>query len=295
VSARRGGLRSVAVLLVLAFAAAGLYAFERRSDPARDGLLWKADAEAAMATEWASNSSIPAAASPPNPDPTRITQTTRRSQGARSFRFEMRDGDDSYGERAELAQAMPAIPRYSNRLFRAGEERWIALQYYFPSDWPSDNTWMTVFQIKPSQIDGGGPNIGIDAGNGKLKFYGNSNEWGSAAGEYSDGAGPFGGTYMLPRDRWIKLSFHVKFSADPAVGFVEIFGDLGDGLGMRTLAPRRTRATMKYYRGAMDPVHLRVGIYRDPAITATGTLFVDGVTVATNRAAAEANAFGPAT
>jgi len=41
----------------------------------------------------------------------------------------------------------------------------------------------------------------------------------------------------------------------------------------------------------MDPVHLRVGIYRDPAITATAQLYVDGITVATTRAA-EGNAYG---
>ena len=258
--------------------------------------MWKADAEATMAEEWASSSSIPGAASPPNPDATRISaQTTTRSQGLRSYKFEMRDGDDSYGERAELAQGMPAISSHLNRQFGAGEERWISLQYYFPADWPSDNTWMNVFQIKPSQPGGGGPNIGIDAGyGGKLFFYGNSNVWGSTSGVYQDGIGPLaGGSYSLPKSKWVKLSFHVKFSADPAVGFVEIFGDLGDGQGMRTLAPLRTRPTMKYINGVMDPVHLRVGIYRDPAIVATGRVFVDGVTVATTRAMAEANAFKP--
>jgi hypothetical protein len=61
---------------------------------------------------------------------------------------------------------------------------------------------------------------------------------------------------------------------------------------MRTLVPRRRRATMKYLDGAMDPVHLRVGIYRDPTMTEPAKLYVDGLTVATTRAAAEANAYG---
>jgi len=132
------------VLLVLSWMAPMAHA----ADPV--GLLWKGDAESTMAAEWASSSSLPVASSPPNPDPTRIAQTTTAAQGLRSYKFEVRDGDNSYGERAELAQGMPAISSYANRLFRAGEERWISLQYYFPGDWSSDNTCMNVLQIKPS-------------------------------------------------------------------------------------------------------------------------------------------------
>jgi hypothetical protein len=255
-------------------------------------ILWKADAESAMASEWASNSSIPGAASPPNPDPTRIAQSTFRAQGQHSYRFEMRNGDDSFGERAELGQGMPTIARYQDRVFHAGDERWIAMQYYLPADWPGDDRWQTVLQLKPIDGGGGGPSIGLDAGHNKLTFYGNANTWGSTAGTFFDGGGSMGhGSFPLTRARWIKLTLHVVFSANPAAGSVEVFGDLGDGAGMRTLVPRRTRATMKYNNGAMDPAHLRVGIYRDPAMTATESLYVDGVTVAGSRAAAEANAY----
>jgi hypothetical protein len=261
--------------------------------PAPSGsVLWKADAESSMTSEWASNSSIPVAASPPRPDPTRIAQSTFRAQGQRSYRFEMRNGDDSYGERAELGEGMPATAAYQNRWFRSGDERWIAMQYYFPADWPSDNTWQSVFQIKPVDGGGGGPNLGFDAGRNRLMFAGNNNVWGSSTGNIFDGVGPLpGGSYPMTRGRWIKLTWHVVFSANPSVGSVEVFGDLADGQGMRTLVPRRPRATMKYHGSTMDPAHLRVGIYRDPGMTATQSLYVDGVTVATTRAAAEANAY----
>lgn len=248
-----------------------------------------------MSSEWASSSSVPVAAAPPAPDATRIAQNAFRAQGLRSYRFEMRAGDDSYGARAELGQAMPARAGFEDRWFRAGEERWISMQYYLPADWPADDTWQNVFQIKPISGGGGGPSIGFDAGHNALKFYGNSNTWGSTAGNIFDGDGPLPGrAYPLTRAHWIKLTWHVVFSADPAVGSLEVFGDLGDGSGMRTLVTRRSRATMKYLDGVMDPMHLRVGIYRDPAVAATASLYVDGITVATTRAAAEANAFGPA-
>jgi hypothetical protein len=254
-------------------------------------VVWKADAESSMAAEWASNASLPGEASPPSPDPTRIAQSTFSAQGRRSYRFEMRDGDGSYG-RAELGEAMPAKADYENRWFRAGEERWIAMQYFFPTTWPTQNTWQSVLQIKPVTGGGGGPTVGLDAGRDRLMFGGNTNVWGSAAGNIFDGAGQLpGNSYPLTRGRWIKLTWHVVFSADPAVGSLEVFGDLADGKRMRTLVPRRTRATMKYLGRAVDPVHLRVGIYRDPAIRTTQSLYVDGITVATTRAAAEGSAY----
>jgi len=106
------------------------------------------------------------------------------------------------------------------------------------------------------------------------------------------GAGPLPGRgYKLKRGRWIKLTWHIVFSADPAAGMVEVFGNLANSKRIRRLMPRRRLATMKYHDGAMDPAHLRVGIYRDPAIQATARLNVDGITVARTRKAAESNAY----
>jgi hypothetical protein len=275
-------LQALPALLVLACAA----------PPAHASVLWKADAESSMASEWASSSSVPVAASPPKPDASRIAQNPFSAQGLRSYRFEMRDGDDSFGERAELGQAMPGGDAYKHLLFQSGQERWIAMQYYLPTTWPGDDRWQTVMQIKPIAGGGGGPSIGLDAGGNRLKFYGNDSTWGSTAGAVRDGVGPLvAGSYPMTKGRWIKLTWHIVFSADPKVGSVEVFGDLADGKGMRTLAPSHNRATMKYLDGVVNPAHLRVGIYRDPAMTATASLFVDGITVATTRASAEANAY----
>ncbi len=180
-----------------------------------------------------------------------------------------------------------------NRWFYDGQERWIAMQYHVPTSWPTDvDKWATVLQIKPTTSGAGGPNVGLDMGRNRMSFYGNNNVWGSTAGNIFDGAGPLiAGSYPLPLGRWIKLTWHLRFSASDSLGFVEVFGDLGDGQGMRTLVPLRTRATMKYLNGTTPPAELRVGIYREPTTTTTAHLYVDGITVATTRAAAEANAF----
>lgn len=266
--------------------------------PAPSGtVLWKADAEAPMTSEWASNSSIPAAASPPAPDPSRIYQSTFMAQGARSYRFELRDGDSVFAtERAQLGQARPGGPTVGgvDRWFRAGQERWIAMQFYFPSSsWPVGDAWETVFALTPVSDGGAGGNVQLDSGTDRLTFKGQSNVWGSFDDRIFDGGGALsGGAYPLTKDRWIKLTYHIRFSADPAIGFIEVFGDLGEGLGMRALTPLRTRATLKYNSvGAMDPAHMRLGIYRDALLTATQVMYVDGITVGTTREAAETNAF----
>lgn len=182
-----------------------------------------------------------------------------------------------------------------DRWFRPGQDRWVAMQYYFEKGWSVDGSWTTLLGMTPTTTGGGGGTVQLDGGNSRLLFKGNNNVWGSTAGNLFDGAGPLSGSgYRLNTGKWIKLTWHVKFSADPSVGFVEVFGDLADGQGMRRLAPLRTRATLKYLNGTPSPAHLRVGIYRDPSLTATARMYVDGITVATTRAGAETNAFAAA-
>jgi hypothetical protein len=184
-----------------------------------------------------------------------------------------------------------------DRWFRPGQERWIAMQLYFPAtSWPgTDNPdyWQTIFAATPVSNGGNGGNVQLYAYSNRLTFAGTNNTWGSTNSTFKDGDGPAGeGGYAFAKDTWIKLTYHILFSADPAVGFIEIFGDLGDGKGMRALATRKYRATLKYDpNGVMDPAHVRLGIYRDSASTATQVLHADGFTVASTRAGAEAAAY----
>jgi hypothetical protein len=89
---------------------------------------------------------------------------------------------------------------------------------------------------------------------------------------------------------WASFTFHVRFSSDPNVGFLEIYGDLGDGLGMRQLMPMTVMSTMKIHpiTGQAITSHARWGVYRNSTISGTATAYFDGFTVARTRAAAEA-------
>jgi hypothetical protein len=92
--------------------------------------------------------------------------------------------------------------------------------------------------------------------------------------------------------RWVKFTLHVNFSADPASGFVELWGNPAGGEVVRLLAKTRTYTMKNDSAGRPQPLHVRIGIYRNPSGPfGTETVYYDGFTVATTRGAAEANAF----
>ena len=66
----------------------------------------------------------------------RFAQVTDRvAQGRRAYRIEVRDGDDSYGERCELENGNTDSSRLHHQiLFHRGQEVWIAFQTYLPLD-----------------------------------------------------------------------------------------------------------------------------------------------------------------
>jgi hypothetical protein len=83
----------------------------------------------------------------------------------------------------------------------------------------------------------------------------------------------------------------VRFSADAARGFVEVWAGM-PGRRMRPVLGRVRMQTLSRTRtGRAVPSNARIGIYRDPAIKGVAHLYYDGYTVATDRTAAEANAF----
>jgi hypothetical protein len=236
-----------------------------------------ADAERPLTQEWANYSCA---------DASRVKQVESPAvQGRRAYEIEVRDGDNSYGERCEIGMANPG--RAGFPVFREGDERWISFQVYLPDDYPIDTPdWNLIFQIH-QQGDGGCPPISIGVEDGKMKMFK------SVRNTYVYDTAEMW-TAPVQRNRWMKLTLHIKNSADPSVGFVELFGDL-DGQGMKTLLERTATHTMtKTASGESMINHARVGIYRNPRISGTAHVLFDGFTISTDRASAEANAYGDA-
>jgi hypothetical protein len=233
-----------------------------------------ADGERPLTQEWANYSCA---------DASRVQQVDSAVQGRHAYQLEVRDGDNAYGERCEIGMANPG--RAGFPIFREGDERWISFQMYLPDDYPIETPdWNLFFQIH-QQGDGGCPPIAMGVRNGQFKL------WKSVRNTYVlDTAEMW--SAPAQRNRWVKFTLHIKNSADPNVGFVELFGDI-DGQGMKTLLERTATHTMtKTAAGDSMINHARVGIYRNPRISGTAHILFDGFTISTDRESAEANAYG---
>jgi hypothetical protein len=264
---------------------------------AHAGVIWTGDAEQPASQQWASSSANGAACAiaPPDTNSSGIQQVSAPSpvaQGKYSYHFQVSNGDDCYGARAELGENNPTNPALPGRLFYPGEDRWISFQAYFPDDYQLDDTLgqsTGLLQLKQEGADGP-PALGIGDGEGYLCMFIDSTWYQHYDPHCGDGYYSLG---MPAKDTWIKLTLHVDFSTTNT-GFVEVWGDLGDGQGYRLLLTRTYAPTMKVGpNGQAIPSGARIGIYRSLAISGTEDLYVDGFTVATDEASADANAFAP--
>ena len=235
---------------------------------------WAADAERPWNDEWANYSCESG---------DRISRVSSpKAQGEHAYRIEVRDGDDSYGERCELGQGNPTRDGFP--VHQEGQERWISYQVRLPDEYPVNTPeWNNIFQLKGA--GNGGPPVNMAVRDGRFLLL-NSPENSSTCCERELWSG------SATRNRWVKFTLHVKFSPDPNVGYVELYGDL-DGSGQKLLMSKKNTYTMKRdASGRTVPSHSRIGLYRNPTISGSAHAFFDGFTVATDRASAERRAFG---
>jgi len=239
-------------------------------------VLWNANAERAWNEEWANYSCQ---------DGSRVQQVQApAAQGSRAYRLEVRDGDDSYGERCELGQGNPT--RTGFPLFNDGDERWISFQTYLPDDYPTHlRTWNVFMQLKQLHSFGT-PAVSMEIQDGNFVLM-NSDTNGTSSNTVRRWQGP------AIKNRWVKFTLHVKFSPDARVGYIELYGDL-DGGGVKQLMQRTYMHTMKVDgNGATVQSHSRIGLYRNPAVSGTTHIFFDGYSVGDDRASVETAAFAP--
>jgi hypothetical protein len=239
-------------------------------------LLWTANAERPWNQEWANYSCQ---------NGNRIDEVTSPvAQGNRAYRIEVRDGDDSYGERCELGQGNPT--RSDFPLFHEGDERWISYQMRIPDDVTTDtDTWQVVMQLK--QLGSlGTPAVSMGINQGDLILMN------SDTNHESEGCNWWwhGPAY---KNRWLKFTYHIKFSPKDKVGYIELYGDMGDGQGMHLLMDKTHMHTQKIgLDGKTVDSHARIGFYRQDSIKGTSHMYYDGYTVGTDRESVEAAAYG---
>jgi hypothetical protein len=154
-------------------------------------------------------------------------------------------GDDpigASGNRAELVRGT---------LEEDGAERWYRWAVLFPEDFPDASRWQLFTQW---HHDGccGSPPVEFHVTGGRLALNVQSTpRW----------------SEPLQKGRWYEFLFHVRWSADPAKGFAELWVD------GRPVLVRTALATA--FPGMRN--YLKVGYYRDASIPGTATVYVDGM------------------
>ena len=206
-------------------------------------ILWTGDAEKAWddaidGSRWPNNNEWVGYSCA---DRSRFSQVTSPvAQGDRAYRIEVRDGDDSYGERCELENGNTSSNRLHERiLFHRGQDAWIAFQTYLPTDFsfagPGDPVSFPgdgglLMQLK--QLGScGTPALGIVTGKAVFAMRN------SAGNSCESGAMKSLWTVPMVLGRWVRWVVNVKFDPDPEVGYTATWYD-PDGLGLRPIVPR---------------------------------------------------------
>jgi Polysaccharide lyase len=248
-------------------------------------IVWTADAESPLDDQWAeysTQSNCAVVSDTVTSDRRAFRESPVRISGSHAYEFVVRDGDDCYGERSEIGQALPSRAHFTGaRLFNEGDDRWISFAVRPGGDFPIETQhWDVIAQWKQLAVPGQTlccPIIAMEIAAGRYWLDGK-------------GARVWRGPRAVRR-RWARFTLHIHFSADPATGFVDVYSDAAAGGMRRRLVRHRLPTLNRTGAGAPVPSAARIGIYRDSAIGGSAHLYFDGYTVATTRAAAEHNAF----
>lgn len=253
---------------------------------------WIGDGEQGVSKQWAEYSTnahcaVTSDTVASDPEVKRVTSPV--AQGLHSIRFTVTDGDNCFGERTELGQDLPTRAGFSeSRRFNQGDDDWIAFQVRLDSGFPvQTSNWQVIAQWKQlvdtqSSYNGCSPVLALQVHDGRYWL------------ERANPAQPCGSTISYDLGAattgvWERFTWHIFFKT--AGGTVAAY----NGSGPARLAPITvpTLASEDLGDGSPVPSHARIGIYRNSVISGTARLYYDGYTVASSRAAAEANAYTP--
>lgn len=184
-------------------------------------------------------------------------------QGNGSYRrMTVFDGDDFWGERAELGknnnQVGPTV------FYREGQRRVTFASIRLPSSSPvSSPDWRVVLQMKQTQPYYNPRPASI------FEMHVRYGQW-IVQSDWND-------LWYAPakQNTWTRFAFDITYSQDPSIGSIKVYVDLngdGDATDTGEESPRIRRQTLMaevaggpspFEPGESIPSHLRAGIYQD--------------------------------
>lgn len=206
-------------------------------------VVWVGDFETGDRSQWSNTQMVSADRLAVVPSPMR--------QGSYALKATVKQGDDpinSSGNRNELVRMTREA---------VGSEYYYRWSTMFDSTFPSAKTWQLFTQWHHDGNSGSPPVEFLVYGEEiRLNIGGNP--------------GTIVWRTPLVRGQWQDFIFHVKWSPDSSVGFVELY------LNGKLVLPKRNIATQ--FSGQLN--YLKVGLYRSDTVAQTGIVYHDGWTMA---------------
>lgn len=209
---------------------------------------WKGDAETGLSA-WAKIVEA---------QPGRVSVVADPAGLGKAFRFELRPGDDAYGSRVQLDSGISggANAHYIND----GDEGFYGCSFYLPSATLAKVAkWRQFLQFKGMHSGSPPVQIGFNDDNWKLYYRptitsSNLLKWQTPS----------------KKGVWEKFMFHIKWSHDPNVGFIEMYYDGA------LVVPKFYTSNIHVENGVSIRNIVDIGIYRDGSITTTDIIYIDG-------------------
>lgn len=225
---------------------------EPGADSAGGGeLLWSQDFESGTDTGMSAQEPSGLPAEVIN-DPGNV----RSGSYAMKFHLAADAGGDQYGQRSER------VPEIADQ--KEGDELYFALSTKLASGFPIDNGWQVITQWH-SAMDGSPP-IELSVEEGKYQLSGGYGHP-DGLGDYVQNMG------AAVAETWVDWVFHIKFSTDPSVAFIEVWKD------GQIVVPRFAPATATMYD---EKDYWKFGYYRSKDVGADGTIYFDDLKVGTS-------------
>jgi len=207
-------------------------------------VVWRGDFETGDLSQWTRSQAV-------SSDRLRVVSSPT-TQGRHALKVVVQQGDnpiDASGNRNELVQTT---------FEPEGSEYWYRWQTMFDPSFPSADTWQLFTQWHHT-----GPN-----GSPPVEFFVRGERINLNVGSETQWSAP------LKRGVWHDFVFHVRWSPNRSVGFVELWFN-----GERVL-PKRFLATQ--FEGQLN--YLKQGLYRNSTVGPTGVVYHDGFTMGRTQA-----------
>jgi hypothetical protein len=183
--------------------------------------------------------------------------------------------------------ANPRAELLTSLLLGVDDDVWVGFGWRFPSDWPTIPAvgWVTLGEVAGPPFGGTNPvRLGFDEaliGGGSFGILLQE----SASSPWST---------PVVKDQWFDVAMRMKLSEDPAVGFIELWLNTGDGWEQQLLdgVPRLHVATLNAINNDGSGQRYKPSLYRKAGMVSTLSAYLTDFRIGSSLDAVDPRSYG---